>query len=154
MRVGTYVNTHGIKGEIRIKSMFKYKDKAFRIGNTIYIKDHEYIINSYRVHKGYDMITLKGINNINDIIELKGSDVYIDSDSIKLLDNEYLDEDLLNCKVYMDNIEKGIVTGYKYFSKTKKVLVIDGCKMVPFELIKNVDLENKKIEIERVEGLL
>ena len=28
--LGKYVNTHGIKGEIRIKSNFKYKDKAFK----------------------------------------------------------------------------------------------------------------------------
>ena len=152
--LGKYVNTHGIKGEIRIKSLFKYKDKAFKIGNIIYINNKKFIINSYRVHKDFDMITLKGINNINDIIELKGNDVYIDYDSINLSNNEYLDEDLLNCHVYMNNIEKGIVTDYKYFNKNKKVLVINNNKMVPCELIENIDLDNKKIEILKVDGLL
>ena len=152
--IGKYVNTHGIKGEIRIKSVFKYKDKVFVIGNTIYINDKEFVINSYRVHKGYDMITLKGIDNINDIINLKGNDVYIDYNSINLSKDEYLDEDLLNCKVYMKKIEKGIVTGYKYFNKNKKILVVDKNKMVPFELIKKIDLDNKKIIIEEVDGLL
>ena len=41
--LGKYVNTHGIKGEIRIKSNFKYKDKVFKIGNKIIIDNHEYI---------------------------------------------------------------------------------------------------------------
>ena len=56
--IGKYVNTHGIKGEIRIKSNFKYKDKVFKIGNKIII-DKPYEIMSYRVHKGFDMVTLK-----------------------------------------------------------------------------------------------
>jgi len=88
--IGKYVNTHGIKGEIRIKSNFKYKNKVFVSGMKIIINDQEFIINSYRVHQGYDMITLKGINNINDIIGLKGSLVYINKDFIGLNDDEYL----------------------------------------------------------------
>ena len=63
--VGKYVNTHGIKGEIRIKSNFDYKDKVFQIGHKIIIDNEVYEINSYRVHKDYDMVTLIGIDDIN-----------------------------------------------------------------------------------------
>ena len=52
--IGKYVNTHGIKGEIRIKSNFIYKDRVFRVGNEIII-DKPYIIASYRIHKDYDI---------------------------------------------------------------------------------------------------
>ena len=41
----------------------------------------------------------------------------------------------------------------RYITKTKKLLVVNNY-YVPFELIKKVDLENKKIEIEEVSGLL
>ena len=39
---------------------------------TIYIdkKDKE-IINTYRKHKNFDMITLKGYNNINEVLKYK-----------------------------------------------------------------------------------
>ena len=47
--IGKVVNTHGIKGEIRILSDFPYKDKVFIIDNKIIIGDSEYIIKSYRV---------------------------------------------------------------------------------------------------------
>ena len=46
--VGKIVNTHGIKGELRLLSKFPYKDKVFINNMTIYIdkKDKE-IINTY-----------------------------------------------------------------------------------------------------------
>ena len=151
--IGKYVNTHGIKGEIRIKSDFKYKNKVFIVGNKIYIGNREYIINSYRIHKGYDMVTLKGINNINDIEKLKGSSVYINKEDLNLEKHEYLDKDLINFDVFMDNKIKGKVLDIRYLNNNKKILDVNN-HLVPFELIKQVDLENKKIEVERVDGLL
>ena len=35
--VGKIVNTHGIKGELRILSNFKYKNEIFKINNFLYI---------------------------------------------------------------------------------------------------------------------
>ncbi len=151
--IGKYVSTHGIKGEIRIKSNFKYKEKVFIVGNEIYIEDKKFIINSYRIHKEYDMITLVGINNINDILSLKGSLVYIDKSLLKLNKDEYLDSDLIGFKVYIDNNLKGTVQDISYLTKNKKLLIINN-KLVPFELIKQIDLENKKIILEKVDGLL
>ena len=150
--IGKYVNTHGIKGEIRIKSDFKYKNKVFVVGNIIYIKDNKYIINSYRIHKDYDMITLKGINDINDIIFLKGSLVYFDYSNLNLTSDEYLDEDLIGLKVYTDEF-KGIVTGIINLTKNKKLLCIDN-KYIPFELIENINFKDKIIKITKVDGLL
>jgi len=151
--IGKYVSTHGIKGEIRIKSNFKYKEKVFLIGNEIYIGDKKFIINSYRVHKEYDMITLNGINNINDILYLKGSLVYIDKLLLKLNKDEYLDSDLIGFDVYMDIELKGKVEDINYLNKNKKLLVINN-KLVPFELIKEIKFDDKKIILEKVDGLL
>ena len=66
--LGKYCNTHGIKGEIRIKSNFPYKDKVFKINNEIIINNVNYIIKSYRVHKGYDMVTLDGISTLANLL--------------------------------------------------------------------------------------
>ncbi len=148
--IGKYVNTHGIKGEIRIKSDFKYKDKVFFVGNTLIINNHEFIINSYRRHKEYDMVSFKEINDINQIIDLKGSKVYVFN--ISLNDGEYLDSTLIGFKVYMNNIYKGDVLDIKYLNKTKKILVVNN-KYVPFELV-SVNLDKKRIDVMEVEGLL
>ena len=151
--IGKYVKTHGIKGEIKIKSNFKYKDKVFKKGNIIYIDNKDFIINSYRVHQEYDMITLVGINNINDILEYKGSNVYIDKSSLNLDKNEYLDEDLIGFDIYIKNNLKGKVTDIINLNKDKKLLVVND-KYVPMELIKNIDFNNNIIEILEVEGIL
>ena len=41
IKIGKYVNTHGIKGEIRILSNFSRKDLVFMPNKKIYIKQYE-----------------------------------------------------------------------------------------------------------------
>jgi len=148
--LGKYVNTHGIKGEIRIKSDFKYKDKVFKIGNSIIIDNKEYVINSYRKHKDYDMVTLNGIDDINKIPFNKNILVYIDRD--KYLDNnDYLDSDLIGFMVYNNEIRKKVLN-ITYLNNNKKLLkVTDG--YIPFELIEHIDFSKKTIKVMEVSGL-
>ena len=148
--LGKYVNTHGLKGEIRIKSNFPYKAKVFVIDNEIIINNTPYVIKSYRVHKGYDMVTLDGINDINMIPFPKNTLVFIDRDKY-LVKNEYIDSDLIGFIVYNNKIERE-VTDIVYLNDNKK-LIKTSSGYIPFELVKNVDLENKKILVEEVEGL-
>lgn len=148
--LGKYVNTHGLKGEIRIKSNFPYKSKVFKIDNEIVINDKVYVIKSYRVHKGYDMVTLEGINDINMIPFRKNTKVYIDRDKY-LLKNEYLDSDLIGFIVYNSKLERE-VCDIVYLNDTKKLIKTEA-GYIPFELVKKVDLDNKRILIEEVDGL-
>lgn len=62
IKIGKIVNTHGIKGEVRLLSKFPYKDKVFVKDMNIYIdKKYKEVINSYRKHKNFDMITFSRI---------------------------------------------------------------------------------------------
>ncbi len=151
--IGKYVNTHGILGEIRIKSNFKFKDKVFKIGNKLIIANKVFIIKSYRVHKGYDMVKLVGIDNINQIINLKGSLVYFEKDNLNLKKDEYLDDDLRGFKVFMDKLEIGILDQITYLTDTKKLLVVNN-RLIPFELVDKIDFKNKKIIVKQVGGLI
>ena len=152
--LGKIVNTHGINGELRIISNFKYKDEVFKINNSIYIENNKYIITSYRHHKIYDMVKLKNVDGIENAQKLKGLDVYINR--VDLNFNGYLDEDLIGLEVYDKDKYKGKVVD---ILKTNKddLLVISGVKkhMVPNieEFVKKIDLENHKIYIEYIRGL-
>ena len=152
--LGKIVNTHGLKGEIRIISNFKYKKDVFQINNAIYINNNKYIINSYRYHKIYDMITLQNVNNIEAAEVLKGLDIYIKREDY--IFDGFLNEDIIGLNVYDDDKYKGKVIEILETSKNE-LFVIDGIKkhMVPNipEFIKKVDLENKKIYIEYIRGL-
>lgn len=140
IRIGKYVNTHGIKGEIRILSDFSRKDLVFKKGFKIYIKDNEFVINSYRKHKDYDMVTLEGINNINDIIDLKGNYVYIKREDI----NSFIDEDLYEYSVIIKDKEYKIINIIE--NKAHKILVLDNNVMVPY--VK--EFIEKKDDIEKI----
>ena len=82
--VGKLVNTHGLKGEVKLLSNFDYKDYYFKKGIHLYIGDNKekVTISSYRHHKIFDMFLFDEYNYINDVLKFKGSKVYIDRDEV------------------------------------------------------------------------
>ena len=153
--IGRLVNTHGIKGEVRILSDIDYKDLVFKKGFNLYIgsKKIKETINTYRVHKNFDMVTFDGISNINDVLKYKGEDVYVLRSDIE---GVITDEDFIGLDVYTDKyIGKvtSILKGYNDIlvieNETKKYMVP---KLDNF--IKNIDFENKQIIIENIKGLI
>ena len=119
--IGKIVNTHGIKGELRIKDNLTTKQKAeiFKMGSNLIIDEKLYKITSYRVHKDYDMVTFESFNNINEVLFLKGKRVYKTKEEINLNNEDILDSELLTYKVKTtDNLEGKILdieeTGNNY----------------------------------------
>lgn len=158
--IGKIVNTHGIKGELRLLSNFKYKEKVFVKYFNIYIgrdRKKEEIL-TYRHHKQFDMITLNGYNDINEVLKYKGSFVYIKREDLKLEQGEYLDEDLINFDVYVDDKKVGKVVDVRKDHYQDKIVVNKEEKeyLVPkvYGIIKNINLEKKIIVLENIKGLL
>ena len=155
--IGDIVNTHGLKGELRIISDFKYKEKVFKPEFKIYVgrQREELEIKTYRQHKNYDMVTLVDVNGIEEAIVYKGDSVYINRDDIEI--DGYFDEDLIGLEAYTDDKYVGNVNDVLK-NKANDILVItseDKRFLVPniSEFIVNVDLENKRININNVKGL-
>lgn len=154
IKVGHVSNTHGLKGEIRILSNFRFKENAFKISNKLYIMNDELIIKSYRKHKEFDMVTFKELDNIDDVLIYKGEDVYIDRDTLEY--DGYLDEDLIGLSVYNKDILMGKVVEIMKTTAHDILVIQNGKKhMVPNidEFIKNIDLVNKRIDINYIKGL-
>lgn len=159
--IGKIVNTHGIKGELRLLSNFKYKERVFLENRRIYIGEEktEAIINSYRHHKIFEMITLKGYSNINEVLKYLNKEVFIKRNDLSLNPSDYLDEDLVDLSVVFNNQEVGHVVAVRQINPKNKVievLVNDKITLVPYhnDFIKNVDLKNKKIELNLIEGMI
>ena len=158
IKIGKIVNTHGIKGELRLLSKFPYKDKVFINNMKIYIdkKDIE-VINTYRKHKNFDMITLKGYSNINEVLKYKGKYVYVDNNDIVLDNNKYLDEDLIGLNVIYEDNDKGIITDIERYDKTVLFNIKGNDKeyLIPYNdnLIYKIDINDKKIYIKDIKGL-
>ncbi len=135
--IGKIVNTHGIKGELRIKDNLttKQRNEIFKIGSNLIIDDKNYKITSYRVHKDYDMVTFLGLNNINEVLFLKGKKVYKSKNEINLNNEDILDSELITYKVKTtDNIEGKILdieeTGNNY--KIIRLLIDEMQVLVPY----------------------
>ena len=108
VEVGQIVNTHGIKGEIKVKSNSDFTETRFQPGENLIVKhnneDIEYTVSSYRIHKGFHMLKFEGINNINDIEHLKGDYLYQERDheDIELDEHEFYYSDIIGCTVFDD----------------------------------------------------
>lgn len=155
--IGDVVNTHGLKGEVRILSDFKFKNSAFRKGITFYIGKfrNEEVVSTYRVHKNYDMVTFVDKNNIEDVLIYKNEPVYVNRNDLEY--DGYLDEDLIGLDVYCENNNIGHVDSILRTNAHEILVVKNGRKhMIPNidEFIENVDLENNRLDIKYMKGLL
>ena len=157
--IGKIVNTHGLKGEVRILSSFKYKDRVFKKDMYVYIGKDKVCekINSYRYHKIFDMITMDGYDNINDVLKYKGEYIFANKEDVVLLENEYLDEDIIGLSVYVDDRLLGVVKKIEKHS-VNEILVIKNDEknyLVPynFDIILNIDLEKKEMYVKNIVGL-
>lgn len=155
--IGKITSTHGIKGEVKIKSNFLYKDKVFKVGNNLIIDDKSYSIKSYRVHKGFDMVLLNDYNDINEVLFLLKKDVYFDYDSLKLDDNQVLDSDLIDYKVLTSDGKEGIIKEIFYASQDNKILrvFLDREYLIPFNspFVLSLSKEKKEIIINIIDGM-
>ena len=159
--IGKIVNTHGIKGELRLLSNFKYKEKVFLQNRKIYIGEEkqEEMIKSYRHHKIFDMITIYGYDDINEVLKFKNKDVFVKKNDLDLGKKEYLDEDLINLNVIFNNQEVGHVVAIRQINPKNKIIeaeINNKITLIPYheDFILNVDLENKRIELKLIEGMI
>ncbi len=156
--LGKIVNTHGIKGEIRILSSFSHKEAAFLPKNFLYIGEDKQkkMILQYRVHKQYDMVLLEGIDSIDLALSFKGKDVFINRQD--LIIDGILDEDLIGLVAKSNEEILGtVIEVEKGFLQDRLVLLKENRKIrVPYveAFVKKIDLHKKEIEIEKIEGLL
>ena len=157
--IGKIVNTHGLKGEVRLLSDFKYKDRVFKKGMNIYIGKNKVCeeINSYRHHKIFDMITMCGYNDINEVLKYKGDYVFINRDDLILNDNEYLDEDIIGLNVYVSDLCLGTVKKIEDHNGNQILVVVNDEKryLIPynFDIILSINLNDKKIIVRDIPGL-
>ena len=160
LKIGKIVNTHGIKGELRVLSNSDFIDVRFKPNAKIYIDNNEYIIEDGYLHKNFVIIKLLGFDNINDVVKFKNKDIYGDIlDQEVLEEDEYFNQDLEGCSVYnQDNQLRGevieVMIGGIY-----NMLRIKGDNtkgIVPFnnQFIESVDIVNKKIVINEIKGLI
>lgn len=154
--IGKSTSTFGIKGELKVRSDFNYLDKAYKIGNVILINNIEHKISGVRYHKNHVLLKIDNLENINDVLDYVGYNIYIKRSDLNLSSNEYLDSDLINSDVINDGINLGkvidVIRGGNTLIKVSGKVIF----YIPYvdEYIINFDLENKKLYTKNCENLI
>lgn len=158
--IGKIINTHGVKGELKVDVFTDFVNERFLKNSLIYIGEehNEVTVKSYRFHDGFMLLTLKDLEDINLVEKYKNSIIYKSSDDIKPIDDGYFFRDLKGLDVFVDNQKVGTVKHCESGTACNYLRVIKDNKevLVPINnvFIKNVDLKEKRIDVIKMDGLL
>lgn len=164
LEVGQIVNTFGIKGFVKI---YPYVDDITRFDNLkkVYIKskknDEELQIEEVKYQKNMVLVKFKGIETVENAEKLRNSFVEIDrADAIPLEEGQYFIADLLGLDVFLDTGEKLGVLEDIYNTGSSDIYVVKNELgkqfLLPYidEVIKQINLEEGKIIVHIIEGLI
>lgn len=159
--IGKILNFHGIMGEAKVG----FSD-AQRLKNLkkVIVKDTELTIEKLRFHKNFAIIKFKEISDINELLNFKGENIYLEKKEVQntLEEEEYLIGDLVELNVFDDKDDLIGTVDSIAKSTGNDILSIKpqddryGNILIPFvkELVPIVDIKGKKIIIKPIEGLL
>jgi len=163
LAVGKIVNTHGVRGELRVIPM---TSDISRFDYLLYTwirtdeKLREYRVSKVRYHKQFVLVKLQGIDTMTDAEALKGCELLVDRQHARPLEeDEYFICDLIGLKVYEDErllgeltevLETGSNDVYVVTGEDGKEILVPALKSV----VTLVDLENGRMRVKLPEGLL
>ena len=157
--VGKINRTHGLKGELKLKSNFLYKEKILTKGFNFYVGENKkhVILTKSRHHNEIELLTFQDLEDINLVEDLKNNKLYINKEDLKLEDNEYVFEDYLNLDCYFNDENIGKITDIINCGSNNYVFYITGKKeiLIPVndKFIDKVILKDRII-FKEVEGLI
>lgn len=154
LRVGKIVNTHGLKGEVKVIALTddpkRYNDLEF-----VLIDGIERKIEGCKYQKDRVIVKIEGINSIEEAEKYKNKYMEIPREyAVPLEEDTYYIADIIGCRVY-DTNDKDLGEIYDviqtknndvYWIRKPKELLIP----VLLDIVLDIDIENKKIVIKPV----
>lgn len=160
LELGKVVNTHGIRGEIKIQPWCD-DPEIFDTLDYIYIGGERYEIRRSRFHKNCIIAQVNGVNNINEAELMRNKIVTIEREALgELPEGTYYIADLEGIEVrtadgkILGNIKEVIRTG------SNDVYVLDNDEKKPIlipvieQVVKEVNIDGGYVEVELMKGLI
>lgn len=150
--IGKIVNTFGIKGEVKI---FPYVDYFLNLKN-FYIDNTKFEIEKIRNQKNVVIAKIKGIDDINEVENLKGKSIYIyDEDLPDLPKGTFYIKDLIGLDVVTDDGKQLGKIRDVFNTGANDIYDVDGILLpATDEVVKKIDIENHKVTVHLIEGLI
>lgn len=164
LKVGQIVNTHGVRGEVKV---YPLTDDVNRFDNLKFVfiksgKEYKKVnVEGVKYIKGMAILKLSGIESMNDAEKYRDVYVYVDRENaVKLPEDTYFIADLIGLDVITEQgenlgkISSVFSTGsndvYEIKQENGKNILIPAIR----DVVKQVDIENGKMIIELLEGLI
>lgn len=166
LKVGKIVNTHSLKGEVKVISSTDFEEERFKKGSKLLITRgnqliREVVVQSYRNHKNFLLVKFEGIDSVEEAEKLKNLQIKIDSDEVgELEENEFYFHQIIGCEVFDEN-DRNLGEIIDILTPgANDVWVIKGEEgkeiLIPYieDVVKQIDITSKKVNIEVMEGLI
>ena len=156
---GKIVNTHGLKGEVKVYSYTDNEKKILKL-KKVYIRGKEYKVESMRIQKQMFLMKLQGIDDIDQTKFLMNEMCFREVEKNESNDDEgYFIKDLVGIEVIDESgntigtLKEVFRTGandvYEVVDKNNKSIYLPAIKKV----IKSIDISSRKMTVELMEGL-
>lgn len=162
--VGKIVNTHGIRGDVRVMPTTDFVAERFAKGQDLYLQQAgeplKLTVESARQHKGFILVKFVGYDNINDVQAFREHELMVSGkDQQPLEDGQYYYHQIIGLSVKtVDGEELGTIKEI-LSPGANDVWVVqrDGKKdlLLPVidDVVKDVDLDAGEVTVELMEGL-
>jgi 16S rRNA processing protein RimM len=162
LEAGKIINTHGVRGEVKIEHWCDSPDVLAELSTVYFKKNGGFVpikIKSASIFKQFVIAKLDGVDTIEDAQKLKNTVIYADRRDIPLDEGAYLVSDLIGLGVFdADTGERYGTLSAVTDSAASQLYEVDtghGIALIPVvaEFVKRVDPESG-IFIKPIEGLL
>ena len=164
LEIGQIVNTFGIKGQVKVKPFTDDINRFDELKEVYVEKKHElklFQIEKVNYSKNMVILKLKGIETPEQAETLRNSYLKINrKDAKKLPEGTYYIADLIGLDVYTDEVKFLGKVDYIYNAGSSDIYVVKDEQgkevLLPAikDVLKQVDLENGKIIVHIIEGLI
>lgn len=164
--VGKIVNTCGLKGEVKVLNLSDFANERYRSNNIINVYSEEkginesFTISSVRKKDKFIYLKFNEVNSIEEAEKYKECLLIIDGGLLRRINKDtFYYFELMHMEVYFDDKVIGKIIEISDNGRQDLIRVEKkdyNSFLVPFldEFIEKIDLENKKIFLKNLEGLL
>ncbi|PYI54218.1 ribosome maturation factor RimM [Paenibacillus flagellatus] len=166
--VGKVVNTHGIRGELKVVSQTDFPEERFGKGSRLVLTEPNdesrqlrVEVENARLHKNVYIVKFKGYDNINEVLPYKGWMLKVSEEDRKPLDEgEYYYHEIIGCRVVTDEGQELGTISDILAPGANHVWVVDRPKQKPVllpvidDVILDVNVEAKQVRVHLMEGLV
>ena len=164
LQVGVISSTHGVRGEVKVFPTTDDVKRFKKLKKVILDTGKEQLpleIEGVKFFKQFVILKFRGIDNINDIEKYKGKRLLVDREhAVKLKKDEYFIVDMIGMDVFTEDgelfgalkdvMETGANDVYIIEMSDGKEVLVPAIK----QCILDVDIENRKMVIHLLEGLV